>query len=104
MGNRLKGERRRKSVRGSIISPDIAVLNLVIVKHGETPIEGLTNKDLPRLRGPKRASKIRKLFHLSKDESVIGYSRFLGRTIQKGTNPEKKRKKFVKVQRLVTPL
>jgi small subunit ribosomal protein S6e len=26
------GERRRKSVRGCVVSPDLAVLNLVIVK------------------------------------------------------------------------
>lgn len=31
---RRKGERRRKSVRGCIISPDLSVLNLVIVKQG----------------------------------------------------------------------
>lgn len=32
---RRNGERRRKSVRGCVISPDIAVLNLVIVKKGD---------------------------------------------------------------------
>jgi small subunit ribosomal protein S6e len=31
---RRKGERRRKSVRGCIISQDISVLNLLIVKKG----------------------------------------------------------------------
>lgn len=31
---RRNGERRRKSVRGCIISQDISVLNLVIVKKG----------------------------------------------------------------------
>lgn len=31
---RRKGERRRKSVRGCVVSQDIAVLNLVIVKRG----------------------------------------------------------------------
>jgi small subunit ribosomal protein S6e len=34
---RRNGERRRKSVRGCIISPDLSVLNLVIVKKG-TPL------------------------------------------------------------------
>lgn len=33
---RRSGERRRKSVRGCIISQDISVLNLVIVKKGES--------------------------------------------------------------------
>jgi small subunit ribosomal protein S6e len=32
---RRKGERRRKSVRGCIVSSDLSVLNLVIVKQGE---------------------------------------------------------------------
>jgi ribosomal protein S6E (S10) len=32
---RRKGERRRKSVRGCIVSPDLSVINLVIVKKGE---------------------------------------------------------------------
>lgn len=32
---RRKGERRRKSVRGCIVSPDLSVLNLVVVKKGE---------------------------------------------------------------------
>jgi ribosomal protein S6E (S10) len=32
---RRKGERRRKSVRGCIVSSDLSVLNLVIVKKGE---------------------------------------------------------------------
>jgi hypothetical protein len=34
---RRKGERRRKSVRGCVISQDISVLNLVIVKRGVPP-------------------------------------------------------------------
>jgi small subunit ribosomal protein S6e len=34
---RRKGERRRKSVRGCIVSQDISVLNLVIVKRGVLP-------------------------------------------------------------------
>ena len=32
---RRKGERRRKSVRGCIVSQDLSVLNLIIVKRGE---------------------------------------------------------------------
>jgi hypothetical protein len=31
----VQGERRRKSVRGCVISGDVAVLNLKIVKKGE---------------------------------------------------------------------
>ena len=58
------GERRRKTVRGAVVANDIAVLNAVIVKKGEGEIEGVTGEPLPMRRGPKRASKIRKLFNL----------------------------------------
>ncbi len=34
---------------------------------------GLTDEEKPRLRGPKRASKIRKLFNLTKDDDVRKY-------------------------------
>ncbi|KAG5054608.1 hypothetical protein JHK85_007118 [Glycine max] len=57
---RHNGERRRKSVPGCIVSPDLSVLNLVIVKKGENDLPGLTDVEKPRMRGPKRVSKIRK--------------------------------------------
>lgn len=40
---------------------------------GEQEIPGLTDKTQPRRLGPKRASKIRKLFNLSKDDDVRQY-------------------------------
>lgn len=70
---RRAGERRRKSVRGCIVGPDIAVLSLVIVKQGEQQIPGLTDVVLPKRLGPKRATKIRKFFNLSKDDDVRKY-------------------------------
>lgn len=36
-------------------------------------LPGLTDEEKPRLRGPKRASKIRKLFNLTKDDDVRKY-------------------------------
>lgn len=36
---RRKGERRRKAVRGCVVSPDLSVLNLVIVKQGALPCQ-----------------------------------------------------------------
>ena len=59
---RHNGERRTKSVCGCIVSQDLSVINLVIVKKGENDLSGLTDTEKPRMRGPKRASKIRKLF------------------------------------------
>jgi small subunit ribosomal protein S6e len=70
---RRKGERKRKSVRGCIVGPDIAVLSLVIVKQGENEIPGLTDTVLPKRLGPKRATKIRRFFNLSKEDDVRKY-------------------------------
>ncbi|KAL0909076.1 hypothetical protein M5K25_023600 [Dendrobium thyrsiflorum] len=99
---RRNGERRRKSVRGCIVSPDLSVLNLVIVKKGENDLPGLTDIEKPRMRGPKRASKIRKLFNLSKEDDVRKYVNTYRRTFT--TKSGKKCSKAPKIQRLVTPL
>lgn len=45
----------------------------MIVKKGESDLPGLTDTEKPRMRGPKRASKIRKLFNLSKVDDVRKY-------------------------------
>lgn len=60
-------------MRGCIVSQDLSVLNLIIVKKGENDLPGLTDTEKPRMRGPKRASKIRKLFNLSKEDDVRKY-------------------------------
>lgn len=43
---------------------------LVVVKQGESDIPGLTDTVLPKRLGPKRATKIRRFFNLSKDDDV----------------------------------
>lgn len=98
---RRSGERRRKSVRGCIVGSDIAALSLVITKTGETAIPGLTDSAVPRRLGPKRASKIRKLFNLSKEDDIRKF--VIHREV-----PSKKgglsKWKAPKIQRLVTPV
>ncbi|CDS09425.1 Putative 40S ribosomal protein S6 [Lichtheimia ramosa] len=99
---RRTGERKRKSVRGCIVSSDLSVLSLVVVKQGEQDIPGLTDKTVPKRLGPKRASKIRKFFNLSKEDDVRKY--VIRREVQP-KNPEKKPyTKAPKIQRLVTPV
>lgn len=92
------GERRRKSVRGCIIGPDLSVLQLIIVKKGATELPGLTTETKPRTLGPKRASKIRKLFNLTKQDDVrkfvVKHKKKIGK---------KEVLKGPKIQRLVTP-
>ncbi|KAF7138010.1 hypothetical protein RHSIM_Rhsim07G0112000 [Rhododendron simsii] len=70
---RRTGRRWRKSVHRCIVSPDLSVLNLVIVKKCESKLPGPTHTDKPRLRGPNRASKIYKLFNISRKDNVQKY-------------------------------
>merc|ERR1719420_2746848 len=70
---RRKGCRKRKSVRGCIVGPDLATLSLVLLKKGAEEIEGLTDEEKPRRLGPKRASNIRKLFNLEKKDVVRNF-------------------------------
>ncbi|KPM12037.1 40S ribosomal protein S6-like protein [Sarcoptes scabiei] len=97
---RRDGERKRKSVRGCIVDSNLSVIALTIVKRGPKEIEGLTNVTIPRRLGPKRASKIRKLFNLSKEDDVRQY--IVRRPLaQKEGKPS--RTKAPKIQRLITP-
>merc|ERR1719215_2254092 len=91
---RRKGCRKRKSVRGCVVGPDLATLALVIAKKGDADIPGLTDDSRPRRLGPKRASNIRKLFNLEKKDDVRNF------VVRRDTG---KKKKAPKIQRLVTP-
>lgn len=91
---RRKGCRKRKSVRGCIVGPDLAVLSLVVAKKGAEEIPGLTDDSRPRRLGPKRASHIRKLFNLEKKDDVRKF--VVRREVKKTT-------KAPKIQRLITP-
>merc|ERR1712157_162845 len=91
---RRKGCRKRKSVRGCVVGPDLAVLALVVAKKGAEEIPGLTDDNKPRRLGPKRASNIRKLFNLEKKDDVRQF------VVRREAG---KKKKAPKIQRLVTP-
>ena len=67
---RRSGERKRKSVRGCIVGMDLSVLALSIIKQGDQDIPGITDTVHPKRLGPKRATKIRRFFGLSKDDDV----------------------------------
>lgn len=95
---RRKGEKKRKSVRGCIVGSDLSALALAIEKVGDNAIPGLTDKDLPRRLGPKRASKLRRIFKLSKKDDIRKY-------VVKREVVKKSGKKFIKspnIQRLIT--
>jgi len=90
---RRKGCRKRKSVRGCIVGPDLATLQLSVARKGAEDIPGLTDDNRPRRLGPKRAANIRKLFNLEKKDDV---KQFVVR------REAGKKKKAPKIQRLVT--
>jgi len=109
------GGRRRKGIRGCIVGTDIAVLHCTIVKKGDAEIDGLTNVNIPRRLGPKRANKIRRMFVLPKHSDNIGkkeatkvevdkmdVTRYVVKRATKEVG-EKKYYKAPKIQRLVTP-
>merc|ERR1712124_245488 len=96
---RRTGEMKRKSVRGCIVSHDLSVLNLVVVKKGDQAIPGLTDEPRPVRLGPKRVNKIRKLFNLEAKDDV---RRFVVRR-EVTTKGGKTYKKAPKIQRLITP-
>eukprot|EP01147_Barroeca_monosierra_P005060 gene5060-6971_t len=96
---RRSGERKKKSVRGCIVDANLSVLSAVVVKTGEKDIPGLTDVTRPRRLGPKRASNIRKLFNLTKEDDVRKF--VVRRVVQReGKKPIVKKPK---IQRLVTP-
>jgi len=100
---RRKGERKRKSVRGCIVSSECSVIALVIIAKGPKDIVGLTDVVIPKPRGPKRASKIRKLFNLDKKKDRV--ENYVMRIIKKRTvnGVVKEKSRGVKIQRLTTP-
>lgn len=79
---RRTGERKRKSVRGCIVGMDLAVLSLTVVKQGEGEVAGLTDVTHPKRLGPKRATKIKKFFGLTKDDDVRGILVLISRSLR----------------------
>lgn len=70
-----KGVRKRKSVRGAIISSEIVVVSLAILKEGETPIPGVTDSSRACSHLPKRASKLRRLFNIPEGVDIAKFIR-----------------------------
>jgi small subunit ribosomal protein S6e len=95
---RRTGERKRKSVRGCITGPDLAVIALRIIKHGDKPIEGVTTVDFPNRLGRKRKNRICRDFALDKKiDDVKKY--VVTRKIEKG---DKTFYKSPKIQRMIS--
>merc|ERR1712011_29817 len=100
---RRTGERKRKSVRGCVVDGNLSVLAMAIVKKGDAEIPGLTDNTIPRRLGPKRASHLRKLFNLGKQDDVRQYVIKRPLPVKEGKEVKKPTAKAPKIQRLVTP-
>jgi len=115
-GYHRAGIRKRKLVRGCIISPDIKVVNLKVIKIGPNTIPGLTDagSELPKRLGPKRANNILKQFGLieiynkkknnTEERKTLRY--MITKFAPKRTVTTASGKTYVKrpkVQRLITP-
>lgn len=95
---RRTGERKRKSVRGCITGPDLAVISLRIAKEGDKKIAGCNDVDRPNRLGRKRRMRIVQAFMLDKKvDNVCKY--VVHRKIERG---DKTYYKAPYVQRLVT--
>ncbi|KAL6121724.1 hypothetical protein NUSPORA_01309 [Nucleospora cyclopteri] len=66
---RRKGVRRRKTVRGSVVSNETQVLNLILVKENKE-IENLTDTFKDKSHFPKKLTKLWALFGLEKGASI----------------------------------
>ena len=106
-----KGERKRRSVRGCIVGPDIKALSISLVKKGDKDIPGLTDDVKPRRLGPKRAAGIRKLYGIEKKgenektsqtSCALIKKHAIRRTFKSKKNANANRHKAPKIQRLVT--
>uniref|UniRef100_A0A1B6JVE3 Small ribosomal subunit protein eS6 n=1 Tax=Homalodisca liturata TaxID=320908 RepID=A0A1B6JVE3_9HEMI len=66
--------KRRKTVRGSVVSNCIQVISVVVVRvpEGKT-VEGLTDRVVDKSHFPKRIDKIRALFNIPEGEDVNAY-------------------------------
>eukprot|EP00340_Litonotus_pictus_P000823 CAMPEP_0170527206 /NCGR_PEP_ID=MMETSP0209-20121228/12666_1 /TAXON_ID=665100 ORGANISM="Litonotus pictus, Strain P1" /NCGR_SAMPLE_ID=MMETSP0209 /ASSEMBLY_ACC=CAM_ASM_000301 /LENGTH=218 /DNA_ID=CAMNT_0010817581 /DNA_START=111 /DNA_END=767 /DNA_ORIENTATION=+ len=112
-----RGTKIRKLVRGCIISPEIRMVNLKIVKVGTNVIPGLTNPEeaIPKRLAPKTANGILKEFGLldiynkkkqnAEERKTLRYmiTKFANKREVKTKNGKVYTKR-PKVQRLITPL
>ncbi len=92
---KAQDQRMRRSARGCIIGKDIRSLSLEILKHGDKEIPGMSGLAKPKSLGPKRATRIRKMFGLDKKDDVKKH------VVRKKCRNGKT--KAPMIQRLVTP-
>ena len=96
---RKDGERKRKTVRGCVLSDQVSALHLIVLEKGAQEIEGLTNISVPRRFGPKRAGKIRALFGLDKTADLTQH--VIKREVKEGRFTQPKIQRLIDNKRLL---
>jgi len=104
---RRVGMRRRRSIRGCICGPDLAVIALRVIKKGDKDIDKVTNVDRPNKLSKKRANNIRSFFNLDKKKDdvreYVNYRKLTKECENKnGEKVERTYYKAPKIQRLIT--
>lgn len=71
---RRRGVRRRKTVRGSVVSNETQVINVILVRPAEGKvIEGLTDVIKEKTHLPKKDNKLRTMFSIPDGEDTLAY-------------------------------
>lgn len=71
---RRNGVRRRKTVRGSVVSNEILALNVVLVRPAEgKEIEGLTDVVKSKTHLPRKDKTLRAMFGVPEGEDTLSY-------------------------------
>ncbi|KAF7700643.1 40S ribosomal protein S6 [Cucumispora dikerogammari] len=65
-----KGMKKRKTVRGTIVSDEITMLNVSLIEQNDIEICGLTDKEVPVTRWPKRINKLKDRLEIPRSQKV----------------------------------
>merc|ERR1719387_3296750 len=80
---RRTGQRKRKSVRGCVVGPDLATLSLVIVRKGPEEIAGLTDDERPQRLGTslmrQRKRRVRAVVRQRMEQGKVEKAKYMKR-------------------------
>jgi small subunit ribosomal protein S6e len=68
---KLKGQRKRKMIRGNTLSPDIRQINCKVIKVGNTPLDQLIKKEVKEEKIEKEEKKPEKKVEKPKEEKKV---------------------------------
>merc|ERR1712080_214484 len=99
---RKKGLRKRKSVRGCVVSEQTGLLNVKLVETGQNPIPGLTDVTVPCSHWPRRYTKLIKRLGLEDGVTPEEIKNKIKEMVKEQSNGEKVRYPKIKIHRYKT--